>query len=304
MTGILEEIQDGFTNLSNVGRMLPISVLPPSDAAYVFREDRYFGVAIELPNGPMIFESFAGARLITVDREVNNSLKRFLRLESPIYALRNEFAVVCEQMVAPGIDGTARAELIADPLSWWERWRHLLGNALVNRTSYAVLAEMLAVEQLMANGEEVEWRGPLRGSIDIATQAAEYEVKATITRYDLRIHVAGQFQLALSENRPLKLLHYRFEPTSSGDCINSVGRRLTEAGFPVDRLEELLSLSGLEQGCSARNEKFTVLEALLFPVDDNFPRITPASFATGSLPTGVVHIEYQVDLAALAHQQF
>jgi hypothetical protein len=301
---VLEEIRHGLANLEGSGRMLPLRALPADAPAWVFREDASFGVAVGLPDGPVVAEGFTGARLVTADRVVDGASCRLLRLESSIEALRNEFAVVCAQMVAPGPNGADRAALVADPAGWWERWRHLLGNAMVSQTSYGTLAELLALERLHARGEEVEWRGPLGGSIDIVTPSAGYEVKSTVSRYDSRIHVSGQFQLALSDARPLSLLHFRFEPTVSGESINSVCRRLVAAGFPAATLEGLLARCGLEAGCSARNETFTLLESRLFQVDAAFPVITPASFAGGTLPAGVVHIEYQVDLSGLANEPF
>lgn len=302
---VLEEIRQGLANLvDGSGRMLPLRALPANAPAWVFREDASFGVAVGLPDGPVVAEGFAGARLVTADRIVDGASCRLLRLESSIEALRNEFAVVCAQMVAPGMNGAARAALVADPAGWWERWRHLLGNAMVSQNSYGTLAELLALERLHARGEVIEWRGPLGGSIDIVTSSAGYEVKSTISRYDSRIHVSGQFQLALSDTRPLSLLHFRFEPTVSGESINSVCRRLVAAGFPAETLEGLLARCGLEAGCSARNETFTLHESRLFPVDAAFPVITLASFAGGTLPAGIVHIEYQVDLSGLANEPF
>lgn len=301
---VLEEIRHGLANLYGTGRMLPVTALPGTAPAWVFREDAAFGVAVELPNGPPLAEGFAGARLRTVDRLVSGQPRRLLRLESSIEALRNEFAVVCAQMVAPGENGELRTALVADPLGWWERWRHLLGNAVVSQTAYGTLGEMLAIERLLERGEQVDWRGPLGGTVDLITPKAGYEVKSTVSRYDSRIHVAGQFQLALSESRPLALLHYRFEPGSSGESVNSVCARLVAAGMSSAHLEDLLARCGLEAGCSARNETFGVLESRLFPVNAAFPRITPASFVGGTLPAGIVHVEYQVDLSGLAHEPF
>lgn len=301
---LLEEIRCGFANLDQTGRMLPILALPASAGAWVFREDGAFGVAVEVPAGQIITERFSGAKMATVDRIIEGHSHRLLRLESSIQWLRNEFAVVCAQMVTPGDDGALRSELIDNPLSWWEKWRHLLGNAVVSRASYDTLAELLALEVLQKRGEKAVWRGPLGGSIDLDTTEAGYEVKSTLSRYESRIHIAGQFQLALSASKPLNLLHYRFEPTAAGDSINAVCDRLVIAGFDAAKLEAALSRSGLEAGCSARTETFKLLEARLFSVDDAFPRITSASFIGGTLPNGVIHIEYQVDLAGLRHEPF
>lgn len=301
---LLEEIRHGLANLEKSGRMLPIDTLPQAAPAWIFWEGDLFGVAIELPDDRQVVEVFTGAKLVTVERLINGETRRLLRLESSIQSLRNEFAVVCAHMVEPGPDNRSRAELISDPLTWWQRWRHLLGNAIVTQTIYDTLAELLAIERLLERGEKVEWRGPSGGVVDIDTPSAGYEVKSTISRYDSRVHVSGQFQLALSSSKPLNLLHYRFEPTASGESIDSMCVRLIDAGFAAEQLESSLTRCGLEAGCSARRETFTVLESRLFPVDNAFPRITPESFAKGVLPSGVVHIEYQVDLAGFAHEPF
>jgi hypothetical protein len=70
--------------------------------SWVFREDGTFGVAIELADNRLVAEGFAGARLVTVERLVDGVPRRLLRLESSILELRNEFAVVCAQMVESG----------------------------------------------------------------------------------------------------------------------------------------------------------------------------------------------------------
>lgn len=301
---VLEEIRRGFANLDGSGRMLRLESLPTSAPAWVFREDATFGVAIELDDDRLIAEGFAGARLATVERLVDGVSRRFLRLESSIQALRNEFAVVCAQMVDAGHNDATRTALLAEPAAWWERWRHLLGNALTSGASYGVLAELLAFEQLLARGEQVDWRGPLGGTVDLVTPHGGYEVKSTTSRYDARVHVSGQFQLALADTRPLSLVHYRFEPTRSGDSVDGVCRRLAGAGVEMQLLEDLLTRCGFEAGCSARKDTFAVLEARLYPVDATFPRIVPSSFIGGILPPGVVHVDYQVDLSGLASAPF
>lgn len=301
---ILEEIRRGLANLDDSGRMLPIMTSWATAPSWVFREDGTFGVAIELADNRLVAEGFAGARLVTVERLVDGVPRRLLRLESSILALRNEFAVVCAQMVESGADGTARAALVADPAAWWERWRHLLGNAVTSQPTYDTLAELLTFERLLAQGEQVDWRGPLGGTVDLVTPVAGYEVKSTVSRYDSRIHVSGHFQLALADTRPLSVVHFRFEPVPSGESINGVCRRLIDMGIAAEFLNNLLTRCGLEAGCSARNETFLVLESRMYLVDAAFPRIVSSSFLGGVLPPGVVHIEYQVDLSGLSSITF
>ena len=49
-------------------------------------------------------------------------------------------------------------------------------------------------------------------------------------------------------------------------------------------------------GTSSANEKYRILEARLYNIDDKFPRITFNSLKNNELPKGIIKIEYIVDL--------
>ena len=303
MSDLLKEIQEGFANLDQSGRMLPIKAMPAAFPAWIFREGDRFGVAVECSEFLGISEGFAGARLRTVERVVAGQHRFFLRLESSIEWLRNEFGLICEHMVSVKSGTAVRQALLADPLIWWQRWRHLLGNALVDKHGYDVLAELLALETLVIKGATFEWSGPFGGVVDIKTPATDYEVKSTISRYGAMVNISGQFQLAASFDKPLQLLHFRFEPVDDGLSIDLVCDRLIALGVDAAMLEGALQGLGMEAGCSARKDAYNLLEARSYTVDDSFPRITPASFIGGVLPAGVVQFEYTVDLSGLKSQQ-
>lgn len=304
MSDLLKEIQEGFANLDQSGRMLPVKAMPAAFPAWVFREGDRFGVAVECSKSLEISEGFAGARLRTVERVVAGQHRRFLRLESSIEWLRNEFGLICEHMISVESGIAVRQALLADPLVWWQRWRHLLGNALVDKHGYDVLAELLALETLVIKGATYEWSGPFGGVVDIKTPATDYEVKSTISRYGAVINISGQFQLAASSGKPLKLVHFRFEPVNDGLSIDLICDRLIALGVDAAMLEGALQRLGMEAGCSARKEEYNLLEARSYTVDDSFPRITPASFIGGVLPAGVVQFEYRVDLSGLKSQPY
>jgi len=302
MTDLLKEIQEGLANLDQSGRMLAIKMLPSEYPAWVFRDDGKFGVAVECSESLQISEGFAGARLRTVNLVMEGRQRRFLRLESSMEWLRNEFGMICEHMVSVESGVAIRAALLDDPLVWWQRWRHLLGNALVDKLGYDVLAELLAVEALVIKGIAFEWSGPFGGVVDIKTSAIDYEVKSTISRYGSVITVSGQFQLAASSGKPLQLNHFRFEPVDDGLSIDLVCDRLIALGVDANTLESALQRLGMEAGCSARKEQYNLLEARSYSVDSSFPRIVPESFVGGALPAGIVQLEYKVDLSGLASQ--
>ena len=283
--------------------MLPIKSMPENYPAWVFREGEKFGVAIECTSKLEISEGFAGAKLRTVGRVVAGQHRCFLRLESSIEWLRNEFGLICEHMVSVGASGSARTILLNDPLSWWEKWRHLLGNALVDKRAYDVLAELLALEVLVQKAVAFEWIGPFGGVVDIQTPSTDYEVKSTVSRYGAVINISGQFQLAASSGKPLQLLHFRFEPVEEGISIDLVCDRLIALGVNAVLLESGLQRLGLEAGCSARKESYNLLEARSYPVDEKFPKITPKNFVGGALPVGVVQFEYRIDLSGLVSEK-
>lgn len=302
MTDLLKEIQEGFANLDQSGRMLPIKAMPVTYPAWIFREGDSFGVAVECPANLEISEGFAGARLRTVERVVAGQHRLFLRLESSIEWLRNEFGLICEHMVSIKSGTAVRQALLSDPLIWWQRWRHLLGNALVDKHGYDVLAELLALEALVIKGANFEWSGPFGGVVDIKTPSTDYEIKSTVSRYGSVVNISGQFQLAASSGKPLQLVHFRFEPADEGLSIDLVCDRLIGLGVDAVMLEGALQRLGMEAGCSTRKEGYNLLEARSYVVDDSFPRITPASFTGGVLPAGVVQFEYSVDLSGLTSQ--
>lgn len=301
---LLNEIRAGLANLNELGSMLRICALPDDAPAWIFREGGTFGVAVEIGAEKTVCERFAGSRLATVQRVVDSEERHLLRLESSVESLRNEFASVCAQLVDPGTDGAARRLVVDSPLAWWEKWRQLLGNAVINQSAFSVLGELLAFEELFRRGVAAEWRGAESGTVDIDTPAAGYEVKSTLSRYDSHVHVTGQFQLAGFDSRTLHLIHQRFEPVASGDSVSAVVERLVAAGQNGQRLDALLTRCGLEPGCAARSERYRLIESKIYTVGPGFPRITNASFVDGAPPAGVIRVEYQIDLAGLPSDLF
>ncbi|MDB5937385.1 MAG: hypothetical protein JWQ01_4729 [Massilia sp.] len=300
---LLNEIRGGFANVAP-GAMLSLNSLEAPYGAWVFRDGLVFGVALDVPCETIISERFAGASLLTVDREFGGKAHHLLRLESSREALRHEFAAVCAQLLDPGENGEIRKALMTDPIAWWGSWRQLLGNSVRERNAYSVLGELLAFERLRAKGIYVDWLGPLSGSVDLEAAEAGYEVKSTVSRYESVVHVSGQFQLLPIKDRKLFLVHQRFEPSIAGVSIQIVVDRLSATGILREWLESLLNRCGLEEGCAARSEKFKLLESRIFVVDDNFPRITAASFVGGSVPPGIVNVDYQIDLVGLQSREF
>ncbi len=64
----------------------------------------------------------------------------------------------------------------------------------------------------------------------------------------------------------------------------------------------LLELTYFEPGSSILNEKYQLIEKRYYLVDNDFPRIDKTSFAGGSIPAGISHINYTVSLDHLKYR--
>jgi len=296
---LLLEIREAFANL-NPGQRGQLLALPDAYPAWVYATQSGWGVALKLARDITISEKFSGARLFSTSTQDGQEL----RLESVGRQRRQEFAVVCAQFVEPGVNGDERDAIVDDPTAWWLNWRELLGNVVRERKPYSVLGELLALERLIVNGETPVWLGPAKGSHDIETMSANYEVKSTISRYSSTFHAAGQFQLGSSEGKQLFIVYQRFEPALSGHCIDGVLHRLAGLGQNAAPIEAGLAQLGFEPGSSDRRANYKLLQSTKYHVDEGFPRIVPSSFVGGVLPKGIVSIEYQVDLAGLPGTPF
>jgi Putative PD-(D/E)XK family member, (DUF4420) len=291
---LVSEIREGFANLTP-GKRAKLYALPAEFPAWVYATQDTCGVAIAAPDEMKVSERFAGARVYT--ERIDGGVE--LRLECNGKEYRNEFAAVCAQFLEPGASGEERARLLDSPLDWWIRWRELLGNAVREKKPYSVLGELLAFERLLVAGEEPEWLGPATNSHDIEARAASYEVKSTVSKYSSTFHVAGQYQLRETVGKSLFIVFQRFEPSTSGESINSVVARLKSVGRDTKLVESALSGLGYEVGTSDREVTYQLLQSTKYLVDGTFPRITESSFVGGLLPNGIVSIEYDVDLAGI-----
>ncbi|UOE95111.1 PD-(D/E)XK motif protein [Alkalihalobacillus sp. LMS39] len=292
---LLEIIQSHFSNLKD-GKIIAIED-PKAKDSWVIKESNANGVAIEVSNKIEINEKFSKMNFYTKDYTVEGKDIRLLLITSDVNHLRNEFARICRNFVELGPNNETRNMLTTEPLKWWINMKELLGNANRNTQVYSVIAEMLCLNHLLNVSNEVEWYGPLGGSIDIETEDGLFEVKSTVNRYDSIIHVNGQFQLV--SNAKQQLIFCRMEKSNHGYSINDVQELLIKKGINIDYIEDRLFLLGIPKGSIARKEKFKVLETSLYTIDKEFPKITPASFKGEVLPKHIIEVSYTVDLSGL-----
>jgi hypothetical protein len=260
-----------------------------------------YGVAIPYNGNADINESFAKARIYRADniQSSDGVMQRAIVLVTNAVGIESPFASLCAELVDPGENGCARAEILASPVDWWKKWKELLGNKNIDERIYDVLGELCVLYTLIKSGEDANWNGPDGASYDIETENGFVEVKSTLSRSKREITVSNQFQLD-PPGKPLNLVLCAFEHSiRSGISINGVIAKFAEMGYNVTLLNQKLEEMGFEEGMSSRNRTFILHEMLKYNVGPEFPRITPASFVGGVLPTGVTKITYTVDLSGM-----
>jgi len=270
--------------------------LPDDAPGWIIRENKKSVSAFIPVDDDVVFcEGFSKVEMWTGRRIIDGVSCSVLNLECEDYVDREAFASICEEFLRT----ESRAGLRARPGEWWARWRDLMGNAFRHQMPHAVLGELMVVKDLLTAGIQAEWRGPASASHDIVTPAFDVEVKSTLKRYGSTVAISGQHQLSPAGQRPLFLSFVRMEPHPEGFSINSVAEQIKVLGYCGHELENSLAGLGFSLGRIARCESFVLKETQIYPVDDNFPKITPLSFKGEVVPAGVLRLRYEVDLSTL-----
>lgn len=295
---LLEEIREYFASMSN-NSAIELKKLPNEYPALVIRFSDGYGVAIKVEDETEVTESFNGCRFYTAPYTIDGESSKYLVLNTMFEEYRYNFATVCAELVEPGLNGEYRKELIKNPYGWFEKWKEMLGNSNSETRVYDVIAEMCVLEHKLKDDKSAIWTATRMGSHDIECNMESCEVKSTCKRYGASITISGQYQLL--HNKPLYLYFCRMEESLDGVSINDMIDALQEVGYDVGKLDAELFAKGFPRGSHARDIKYKINEKRLYEVDDNFPKIVSESFVGGSVPQGVIHIEYEVDLDSLKY---
>lgn len=299
---IVERIQDNFIN-GYFGRAMEIFELPNEYPAWTFKQDNLVGVVVPIKDYFPFSEKFANTQIATAQSVyINNVCYDVLMLTCSSIDLRDEFATICAQFVDPGINGSSRTQLIAEPEIWWKNWRALLGNSISNKESYPVLGELLLYEYFIEKGVNVQWTGIDNATHDFELDDCSVEVKSTTERYGYEVTISSLYQM-IPAGKPLYLVFFRFERSLHGRNIDDVIEKLSNHGISLELLEKALSKHGLEKGCTARRVRYKVLESRRYCVDDEFPSVTEKSFKEEKLPQSVIKFTYTIDLSGIPSVQ-
>lgn len=274
-----------------------VSMFDVGYPAWTIKMRDLYGVAIPLPENVEISESFSGAKLYNDTIILDGTEQRnVLLLTTELNTIQYPFASLCAELIMPGENGIFRNEIEKNPLSWWIKWKELLGNKNIEERVYDALGELYVLYYLVNKGEQPIWNGPNSSTYDIDCGDVFYEVKSTTARDKRQITLNNHFQLDPPEGKLLKVVLCQFEPAQTGDCIDSLVDKLVHHGYSKQDLNQKLELLNLEKRRSARKRCYDLHTMIVYSVDKSFPAIRESSFVGGMLPRGVQSISYTITL--------
>lgn len=295
---LIETLRYQFDN-GIMNKALQITGLPTDAPAWTIKSKEKYGVLIPVQQYSEFYEQFSNVVMHSEKNvQIGDQLTDALLLECFDYSLSDAFATLCEQFIEPGADNTNRAKITGDPAIWWAKWKDLLGNISRLTDTYSFIGELLTLEYLLKIGKNATWTAGKRGTVDIETPDCNYEVKSTVNRYNYEVTINSIYQLN-GQNRKVNLVFCRFESDPEGTDLNALIKRLVKLGYSESELETALSKAHLERGCTARKQKYNLIEMKLYEVDDSFPAITESSFKGNVIPANIIRINYTVNLSGL-----
>ena len=294
---LIDEVLANWAGMPNANAMLITSLSNAGYTSWTIKTAVGYGVAIPVDSNEEISEYFAGAHYYTGDIILDNSgQEHVLMLVTQKEEIKDQFAALCAELLAPGENGELRREVSHSPVAWWMAWKELLGNKSVDLRVYDALGELWTLKYLAEHGENAEWNGPDGATYDIDCESYYTEVKSTTARNKRQITLSNLFQLDPPEGKKLFLVLCQFESSLVGISINSMVDKLEALGYSRAALNDKLEKLGLEKGMTARKRNYVLHAATKYTVDEAFPAIREKSFIGGVLPSGVMSITYTVTL--------
>lgn len=217
--------------------------------------------------------------------------------------------------IAGGLDvsGTTPARIVELVLAKWRRfWGELPRQMLSREEQLGLFAELwflsIWMASLIGTSEAViRWRGPFSARHDFEWPGRSIEVKAT-TSVRGRIHrINGLDQLTPPVNGDLLLFSLRLREEAGASntlpgLITVCRAQMELEPDTLDRFEAALAQANYSPAYEEEYAKLKlrVVDEGLFRVEQDFPRITAASFESG-VPSGVERVEYEVNLGGCNH---
>lgn len=186
------------------------------------------------------------------------------------------------------------------------QWREFLipePNQLPDKSKLVgIWGELWMLYQLAKRSSGVlrMWTGPSGSRFDFLKDMTALEVKSTLQRKGTMITIHGHDQLESPEGGFLFFAVLKLEERPvGGKSISDMIDQLVEAGIERGQLLTTLLKVDLTPDMISQTDglRLHLNEWSLYKVDEDFPKIISTSFKNDALPSGVLSINYQIDLS-------
>lgn len=217
--------------------------------------------------------------------------------------LNELFSIIITEILNALADDASHPDLTAQKVL--NRWRELLERAPSERpdmqTIVGVFGELWHLRNLVRiNPRSVScWYGPTEARHDFVAGNISLEVKTSLARTGRFVVIHGHEQMEPTAGGRLYLASMKVDRVEeSGESLMDLVNAVTNAGGDQAVLLPLLARAGFTaytlELCSSI--RFIVKENRIYAVEGLFPRIVTDSFVQGSLPSGILKLDYTIDL--------
>lgn len=231
-------------------------------------------------------------------KSLNLASGKFLCLVCDDLDSIDTFVAIARDFGLYGPNGENRNRLLNSPYSWFDNWKQLVGNKATQLMIFDLIGELKSLLVLNQLGKKPVWTALDQSSHDIECNDGSYEVKTTTSHHGYDVHISSPEQLQLENGNKLSLVFVRVQKSDLGYTLKSLRDEVVKQGIvKANLIDDYLKSKGYVQDSEEYSKiGYTVYEMKLYPVDEDFPRLTINSFIGGKLPKGVTSYTYTITL--------
>ncbi|GEN89789.1 PD-(D/E)XK motif protein [Oceanobacillus sojae] len=224
---------------------------------FLYKTYTNFGVVITVDQNIRLNEKFNQLNFYTEEGTLSGEKTNLLHLTLNSLDYFEQFIIIA----ADFIESSKRTTLENNPLEWWNHWKELIGNAVVEKSTYNILGELLVLNYLQekCSSSKPKWLGYTGSTFDISTVDKTIEVKASINKFDNNITISNQYQLNTELINEFYVLNFEASANDNGISIDDAVTRLNLNGYPLKDIEIGLQTHSIPKNASARREKYILL---------------------------------------------
>ncbi len=182
----------------------------------------------------------------------------------------------------------------------YQSWREFINLISVPKTDIGLLGELFFLKFIIENNISNihSWTGPEFATHDFKLHEKFIEIKTTLSKYKNLISINGMLQLNNNQETALCLIRVEKENTN-GFSIKELVSDISEKLNSPERAAFENKLKRFSKIVEQSTDKFIMKVNQIYPVDEDFPKISDSSFKNDRVPKGISYISYLVDLSNL-----